>query len=94
MLGVDYVNNTLGMNLFNESREFAILDVTTKYGVISNDWLLIVDKDKSKSLHKYSNKDKQNYSNSENEIKNKMDLYARSYFQSFDYLLRNKQKNK
>jgi phosphoglycerol transferase MdoB-like AlkP superfamily enzyme len=94
MLGIDYVNNSLGVNLFNESREFAVLDATTKYGVISKDWFLIVDKEKNKSLYKYTKKDKQDYSNNEREIANNMDLYAKSYFQSFDYLLRYKQKHK
>jgi len=42
LLGVDYKNNSFGMNLFNESREFAVLDATTKYGIISKEWLLIV----------------------------------------------------
>jgi phosphoglycerol transferase MdoB-like AlkP superfamily enzyme len=92
LLGIDYINNSLGINLFNESREFAVLDATTKYGVIGKDWLLIVNKNKNKSLYKYVNKDKQNYSISENEMADKMDLYARSYLQSFDFILRKKYK--
>jgi len=93
-LGIDYINNSFGINLFNDSREFAVLDATTKYGVISKDWFLIVDRDKNKSLYKYANKDKTDYSTIETDIANRMNLFAKSYFQSFDYLLRDKQKIK
>jgi len=86
--------------LFNENREFAVLDATTKYAVIDKDWFLIVDKDKASpkeytsSLYKYKNRDLTNYSKTESEITTPMDLYAKSYFQTFDYILRNKSKLK
>ena len=100
LLGINYINNTLGVNLFNENREFAVLDATTKYAVIDKDWFLIVDKDKASpkeytsSLYKYKNRDLTNYSKTESEITTPMDLYAKSYFQTFDYILRNKSKLK
>lgn len=90
ILNQSYKNNSLGIDLLKEDRPYAFFNGDDKFGVIDNNWFLIVRNDKSEHLYKYRNNDKKDYS-LENKIElEKMSLYAKSNLQSYQYFLRNK----
>ena len=88
LLNLSYENFTLGIDLLNESRPYIYFGADDKYGVIDNDWFLIVRSDGSKSLYKYKDNDTQNYSEQNSALVNSMNLYAKSNLQTFQYLLK------
>jgi hypothetical protein len=90
LLKLPYVNNTLGIDLFKEKRPYIFFNSDDKYGVIDNDWFLIVKIDKSKGLYHYRSGDTHNYSNQRPDIVEKMDIYANSNLQSYQYILKTK----
>lgn len=90
LLGLTFKNNTLGINLFNQKRPYIYFNADDKYGVIDTSWLLIVRNDKFKGLYKYKNSDVTNYANEHKSIVNKMQSYAESNLQTFQYLLKHK----
>lgn len=90
LLGLTFNNNTLGINLFKQKRPFIYFNADDKYGVIDTSWLLIVRNDKFKGLYKYKNNDVTNYATEYKDIVNKMQNYAESNLQTFQYLLKYK----
>jgi phosphoglycerol transferase MdoB-like AlkP superfamily enzyme len=92
LLKLQYNNNTLGIDLLKESRPYIFFNADDKYGVIDTDWFLIVRDDKIKSLYKYRNSDTHNYAGERPDIVEKMNVYAQSNLQTFQYIIRsNKQ---
>lgn len=89
LLKLQYSNNTLGIDLFKESRPYIFFNADDKYGVIDNDWFLIVRDDNTKSLYHYRNKDTHNYASQNSDIVEKMNVYARSNLQTFQYIIQN-----
>jgi phosphoglycerol transferase MdoB-like AlkP superfamily enzyme len=92
LLNIQHINSTLGINLFNEDREFVVLDVEDRYAVLNDEFLLIVEKNGDQAIYKYKNKDKTNYIHEQKILAERMNLFAKSYFQSFDYITRNNNK--
>ncbi|MCL2038887.1 MAG: sulfatase-like hydrolase/transferase [Bacteroidetes bacterium] len=90
LLGINYQNSSLGLNLFKEHRKYAVMDATDDYAVISKNYLMIAKNNEEKQLFYYLNKDKNNYATAKQNVVAEMDLYARSYFQVLDYTLRKK----
>jgi phosphoglycerol transferase MdoB-like AlkP superfamily enzyme len=88
LLGMPFVNNTLGINLFKENRPYIYFNADDKYGVIDETWLLIVRKDKFTGLYRYRGNDLANYSDKEPGIVSKMKTYAESNLQVYQYLLK------
>ncbi|MDP4240058.1 MAG: LTA synthase family protein [Bacteroidota bacterium] len=82
-----YANNTLGIDLLNESRPYIFFNADDKYGVINQNWLLIAKTDGSKGLYKYQNKDTRNYAKQYKDTVNKMNTYAQSNLQTFQYMI-------
>ena len=89
LLNIPYKNTTLGIDLLKENRKFSYFNGDNKYGVIDENWFLIVKEDKSKFLYKFQNKDIKDYANKYPEIVNKMNNYAKSNLQSYQYYLKN-----
>lgn len=87
LLKLPYSNNTLGVDLFNDKRPYIYFNADDKFGVIDNDWLLIVRKDKFIGLYKYRVKDLKNYANLEPAIVLRMKTYAESNLQSYQYVV-------
>jgi phosphoglycerol transferase MdoB-like AlkP superfamily enzyme len=81
-----YYNQTFGIDLFRESREFAIINAYDKYGVIGQNWFLMVRADKSRSLYKYKENDLYDYSKEFKDNADKMDIFAKSNLQAFQHL--------
>lgn len=88
LLNFSYDNNTLGINLLKETRPYIYFNADDKYGVINNDWFLVVRNDGSKSLFKYRFGDTQNYAEQNSDMVKLMNEYAQSNLQTFQYLLR------
>ncbi len=76
-----YVNNTLGIDLLNESREFAIVNDDDKIGVLDTIDFCIIKKGRQPELFNYRTKSKNNYFE-QNKLKaNRMIEYAKSFMQ-------------
>ncbi|MDR0927313.1 MAG: sulfatase-like hydrolase/transferase [Ignavibacteria bacterium] len=86
MLGKRYKNQTFGYNLWNENREFAVLDADDKYGVVNDEYLLIIKASGEKSMFNYKSKSKKDVLTEHQELADRMERYAKCYFQSFDYI--------
>jgi len=90
ILQLPYTNNTFGIDLINESRPYIYFNGDDKYGVLSNDFFLIVRNDKSESLYKYRNKEKVNYISEYGDVVNEMKKYWESNIQAAQYIMNNK----
>jgi phosphoglycerol transferase MdoB-like AlkP superfamily enzyme len=92
LLNLSYENNTLGIDLLNESRPYIFITADDKYGVLDDEWFLVVRSDKSKSLYKYRDRNSYNFADEKKDVVERMNVYAQSNLQTFQYLLRsNKQ---
>ncbi|MGV9004574.1 LTA synthase family protein [Flavobacterium sp.] len=89
-LKLPFNNNTLGINLFTQERPYIYFNADDKYGVIDDNWFLMVRKDNFIGLYKYRVNDLKNYATENPEIVSKMKIYAESNLQSFQYVLKNK----
>jgi len=87
LLRLPYAHETLGIDLFREERPYIFFNYDDKYGVIDDESLLIVKTDGSKGLYKYRSGDRKNYATEVPETVKKMQTYAESNLQSFQYLL-------
>lgn len=87
LLKINYANNTLGIDLFREKRPYIFFNADDKYGVIDNEWFLIVGNDKTKKLFKYRNKDTYDYSHKMPQKVDEMNKYAQSNLQAYQYIL-------
>jgi len=76
-----YINNSFGIDLRNETRPYIFVNGDDKYGVFDREWFLIVRKDQSVGLYKYTLHDTHNYSKEYPGIAKKMKLYAESNLQ-------------
>jgi phosphoglycerol transferase MdoB-like AlkP superfamily enzyme len=92
LLKLECANNTLGIDLLKEKRPYIYFSADDKYGVINDEWFLAVNNEKKKKLYKYKSGSKLNYIFEKTELAEKMDIYARSNFQTYQGLLnKNKQ---
>ncbi len=87
LLNLPYDNSSLGVNLFQEERPYMFFNVDDQYGVIDHEWLLLVKKDGSKALYRYTKRDKKNYAQEFPEIVSLMDKYTTSHLQTAQYLM-------
>jgi len=87
-INVEYTNNTMGINLINEEREFAYFSTLGKYGVRNQDYYYINRLEGKESLFKYSDKKsyKINLIDSLPKLAKKMKIYAESNLQTAQYL--------
>lgn len=90
LLHLPYTNNTLGIDLFSESRPYIFFNGDDKYGVIDQDWFLIVRSDKSKSLYQYRKRDTHNFAAEKPEMVERMDDYAKAHLQAYQWVMRRK----
>jgi len=90
LLKLPYANNTLGIDLLSESRPYIFFNADDKYGVIDQNWLLVVKNDNSRGLYKYQNKDTRNFATKDIKRVELMNRYAQSNLQTFQYMILNK----
>lgn len=84
-----YINNTLGIDLLKEKRPYIIINDDDKFGVLDNDYLLIVRQDNSAKLFNYLHNDKKDYIKDFPDMAYEMETYGKSHLQLFQYLLHN-----
>ena len=89
LLGLPYINNTLGIDLIKEERPYIIINDDDKVGVLDNNYLLIMGDNEDIKLFKYRNSDKNNYIKDFPEKAKEMEIYAKSNMQVFQYMLLN-----
>lgn len=96
-----YINNTLGVDLMKEGRQFAYFCTDNKIGCINEDYFLVIRQDGPSSLYKYKNKDVTNYYSQSESLAKDMRRYAESMIQTSYWMgehnllpLPNKKENK
>jgi len=87
ILNQPYINNTLGIDLLNETRPFIFINHEKKIGVIDDEFFLILKDDGEKSLYNYRNSDKKDYKDEEQQRVQEMEAYTLSNLQVFQYLM-------
>ena len=90
LLNIPYSNTTLGINLVKENRPYSYFNADDKYGVIDENWFLMVREDNSSYLYKYQSKDHKDYAKDFPEVVKTMNSYAQSNLQSYQYYLKKK----
>jgi len=90
LLRLPYVNNTLGIDLLKEKRPFIYFNANDKYGVINDEFFLVVRENGLTSLYKYKEKDTKNYVNEFPEKVDHINNYAKSNIQVAQWLIENK----
>lgn len=86
LLDINYENLTMGIDLLNETRPFAFFNAHEKYGVIDEEWLLILNGEGKTKLYKYKSIDQTDYCNDNPLIVNQMKEYLYSHLQAYQYL--------
>jgi len=86
-----YINNTLGVDLINQDRKFAIINNDDKIGILDSTFFCIMNEYGQKlELYKYKDKDKTDYFDQYREKAFEMADYAKSNMQVYqDMLLKN-----
>jgi phosphoglycerol transferase MdoB-like AlkP superfamily enzyme len=87
LLGLPYVNYSLGIDLLREKRPYIFCNADDKYGVLDNDWFLLVREDKTTMLYKYRSKDRRDYAKEYPDVVTAMKRYAEANLQTFQYLV-------
>ena len=89
MIKQPYVNNTLGIDLLNESREFAIVNDDNKIGVLDTIDFCIIKNEEQAELFNYRSRSKRNYYEQKKLKANRMIEYAKSYMQVHQEMILN-----
>lgn len=87
ILKLNYINNTLGIDLLNESKPYTIINDDNKYGVLDTKHLLIVKEGERHKLYDYSTKNLSDLSFSFEDKAIDMDIYAKTNLQVFQNLI-------
>lgn len=88
-LNLPYVNNTFGLDLFSESRDFVYFVADNNIACINNEYYLIIQDNGIETLHKYKTNDRNNYINEYSHITSEMKEYTFSMMQTAQYILKN-----
>lgn len=88
--GLPYVNNTLGIDLRKEKRQFAYFTSDEKFGCLNEDYYMIIRNDETDGIYKYRNKDIKNYIKEQKSLADSMRVYTYSMMQTADWLTEHK----
>ncbi|MFV0530675.1 MAG: LTA synthase family protein [Flavobacteriales bacterium] len=86
ILGLPYINNTLGVDLINEKRKYAILNDDDKIGIIDTNYFCLMKNDDVK-LYKYRDGDKTDYAAQHPDIARDMTDFAKANMQVFQNMI-------
>ncbi|MDD2413384.1 MAG: LTA synthase family protein, partial [Bacteroidales bacterium] len=92
LLGNPYINNSLGVDLLNENRQYAVVSNDISYGVISKEWFLVIREDGEILFYDLSENNSLNLSNQKTQTI--MQEFAQSNYQIVQYLTKHKLSNK
>jgi phosphoglycerol transferase MdoB-like AlkP superfamily enzyme len=87
LINQPYINNTLGIDLLNETRPFTIVNDDDKIGVLNDSLFLIMKEGEPSKLYRYKNKNTQDFSSDYPAMVADMELYAKANLQTYQYLL-------
>ncbi len=91
ILGVSYINNTVGIDLLKEKRPYSFYSQHSTLGAVSDSFYLISMKNGQSKLFKYRNNfDTKDYSAEYPEIVNQMLTYTKSNIQTSMWLIKSK----
>jgi len=90
LLNVDYINNTMGINLLRQTRPFAYFSDDETIGVLSDSLLLIIRPGNNMSLYKYKTGELTDYINRYPEIAEQMKTYVYAMLQTTQWMIRNR----
>jgi hypothetical protein len=91
-LNQSYINNTLGIDLLKEQRPYIFVNHEDKFGVIDNEYLLILKKEGEKALYQYRDNDKKDYFGDLKQKAGEMEEYTLSNLQVFQYLMQSEKR--
>jgi phosphoglycerol transferase MdoB-like AlkP superfamily enzyme len=86
LLQLDYVNNTLGVDLFRESRPFAISYADDKYAVLDSEYIYVSRENGVSSLYRFRTNDLKDYLDEKPDLATAMKTYGESMFQTTQWL--------
>jgi phosphoglycerol transferase MdoB-like AlkP superfamily enzyme len=89
LTGIDYVNNTLGIDLLTQKRPFVLINDDDKFGVLDTENLLIIKKEGTPKMYNYKNKNLNNIYFPKQTKANQMELFGKANMQVYQYLLDN-----
>lgn len=92
ILNQSYINNTLGIDLLSDTRPYIFINHEDKFGVINQEYLLIMKNDDGKALYKYRNMDKKDYRNEQQQLLHEMEEYTISNLQVFQLLMQSEKR--
>lgn len=93
LLRLNYINNTLGIDLRTEKRPFAFFTADDKIGILNKDLFLIIRTGGPTTLYKYTLKDVTNYYDDYPKMVDSMKTYAYSMLQVTQWLIEKKKTN-
>jgi phosphoglycerol transferase MdoB-like AlkP superfamily enzyme len=92
ILNQPYINNTLGIDLLKEQRPYIFVNHEDKFGVIDNEYLLILKKEGEKALYHFRDNDKKDYFGDLKQKAGEMEEYTLSNLQVFQYLMQSEKR--
>jgi phosphoglycerol transferase MdoB-like AlkP superfamily enzyme len=93
ILQLPYNNNTMGIDLLQERRPFMYFCADNKYGVVNDEFFLIVPQNGTEGLYRYRNDDRTNYINDYRELVEVMKNYAQSNLQAAQFVIDRQQQS-
>lgn len=91
ILNLNYVNNTLGIDLLKEKRPYIFINDDNKVGVINDSLFMIMRAHQKSKLYKYRNNDTANYANQYPKEVKDMEDYIKCNLQTYQYMLLHKE---
>lgn len=86
---IPYVNNTLGINLLTEKRDFAYFSADNKLGCLNEKYFLIIRNNGEESLYEWKEKSTKNYISQQKMLVDSMKTYIFSMLQATQWILEN-----
>jgi phosphoglycerol transferase MdoB-like AlkP superfamily enzyme len=85
-----YINNTLGIDLTREKRQFGYFSSDDKFGCINNDYYMIMRDGGADALYKYRNNELINYLPEKKNFSDSMKVYTYSMIQTTNWMIEHK----
>ena len=86
-LGIDYVNNSMGIDLFHEDRKYTLLNDDDKIGIIDSLHFAIMKANNPTTLYDYRELSRVDLSDSLSTKKQEMEIFAKSVMQLHQHMI-------
>jgi len=90
MIQIPYINNTLGIDLINEKRKYALINDDDKTGILDTSYFCIL-KNMQASLYQYHENNTMDVSEDKPELVSEMTDYAKAHLQVYQNMILKKQ---